>query len=301
MQHKRNKEDFMGLPRLTSAIFIAVLLQSAAVLAATNASCTFDTFSAPSGYTFSQVEGVSDDGSVVGQLVDNKTQKLVAFTRSPNGVFTEYAAPAAAVTWMYGRNRSGASAGYYQDAKNPGHLHGFMLKGSKLSIVNYPKAANTFLFDVNQPGTAVGSFSAGVATKGFLLANGIYNTISYPNAQATYPMAISDNGAVVGSYSTTIYNGFLWQNGTFTTINYRGAKYGTALTGVNNSGVIVGNQLHGDRDFGFIYKNGVFKSIVYPGASFTLAGGINNNGLISGQIYVNVSGTDTLGYTAVCK
>jgi len=291
----------MGLPRLTFAIFTAVLLQSVAMFAATNASCTFDAFTAPSGYTFSQVEGVSDDGSVVGQLVDNKTQKLVAFTRSPSGVFTEYAAPGAAITWMYGRNRSGASTGYYQDAKAPGHLHGYMLKGSKLSVINYPKAANTFLFDVNQPGTAVGSFSEGVATKGFLLTNGKFTVVAYPNVQATYPMAISDNGAVVGSYSTTIYNGFLWQNGTFTTINFRGAKYGTALTGVNNSGVIVGNQLHGDRDFAFMYQNGVFKNITYPGASFTLAGGINNNGVISGQIYMNVSGTDTLGYTAVCK
>jgi hypothetical protein len=269
---------------------------------AQNATCTFETFTAPSGYTFSQVQGVSDDGTVVGQLVDSKTLKSVGFMRSPSGVFTEYAAPNSSVTWMNGRSGSGANAGYYQDAKTPQNIHGFMLQGSKLVLVNYPKAANTFLFDVNQLGDAVGSFSAGpIVTKGFLLANGTYTTIAYPSAQATYPVAISDSGAIVGSYATTVLNGFLWQNGTFITINHKNAKYGTALTGVNKSGVIVGNRFSADRGFGFLYENGTFKNIVYPGANYTLGGGINNNGLISGQIVLNVAGTDTVGYTAVCK
>jgi hypothetical protein len=68
---------------------------------------------------------------------------------------------------------------------------------------------------------------------------------------------------------------------------------------VNNSGVIVGNHLSAERDFGFIYENGVFKNIVYSGGNYTMAGGINNNGLISGEIYL--TGNNTLGYTAVCK
>jgi hypothetical protein len=82
-------------------------------------------------------------------------------------------------------------------------------------------------------------------------------------------------------------------------VNFPNAKYGTVLTGVNNSGDIVGNHLAGDNDYGFIYENGVFKNIVYPEAKFTMAGGINNNGVISGQIYL--TSTSFLGYTAVCK
>lgn len=291
----------MGLPRLTSAIVITFLLLSS-LMHGQNATCSFETFSAPSGYSFSLVGGVSDDGTVVGQLVNSKTLKSVGFTRSPSGVFTEYAAPNSMMTWMNGRNGSGANAGYYQDAKNPQNLHGFMLEGSKLTVVNYPKAANTFLFDVNQLGAAVGSFSASpILTKGFLLANGKFTTIAHPNAQATYAMAISDNGAIVGSYTTTVLNGFLWQNGTFTTINHKNAKYGTGLTGVNNSGVIVGNRFAADRGFAFLYENGTFKNIVYPGANYALAGGINNNGLISGEIFLNTAATETVGYTATCK
>jgi uncharacterized membrane protein len=291
----------MGLPRLSSAVVLLLLLFSS-IMHGQNASCAFEVFSAPSGYTFGLVGGVSDDGTVVGQLVNNKTLKSEGFMRSPSGVFTEYAAPNSLVTWMNGRNGSGANAGYYQDAGNPQGLHGFMLQAGKMTVVNYPKAANTFLFDVNQLGAAVGSFSASaIVTKGFLLANGKYTTIAYPGAQATYPMGISDGGAIVGSYATTVLNGFLWQNGTFTTINHKNAKYGTALTGVNKSGVIVGNRFSADRGFAFLYENGTFKNIVYPGANYALTGGINNNGLISGEIFLNAAATETVGYTATCK
>ena len=62
--------------------------------------------------------------------------------------------------------------------------------------------------------------------------------------------------------------------------------------------VIVGNHLSGDKGFGFFYANGVFKNIVDSGANYTMAGGINNNGLISGEIFLTGK---TLGYTAVCK
>lgn len=303
-QHEKNRtEDPMNLPRLVPVIVIAItfLLHSSVTHAAQPASCIFDTFSAPSGYTFSQIQGVSDDGTVVGQLVDSAALRYVAFTRSAGGVFTEYAPPKSSGTWLYGRNGNGTNAGFYQDNVNPEYVHGFLLQNSKFSSVNHPRAANTWLFAVNQLGVAVGSFSAGASmVKGFMLVNANYTTIAYPDAQATYALAINDNSDVVGTYASSPFsNGFLWQNGTFTTINYPNSKYGTVLTGVNNSGVIVGNHLSANRDFGFIYENGEFKSIVYPGAKNTMTGGINNNGLISGQIFL--AGGISLGYTAVCK
>ena len=119
-------------------------------------------------------------------------------------------------------------------------------------------------------------------TKGFRLVNGKYTTIDYPNAQVTYALAINDNSDVVGTYSSSLVsNGFLWKNETFTTINYPYAKFGTVLTAENNSGLILGNHLSGDKSFGFFYANRVFKNIVDSGANYTMAGGINNNGLMS--------------------
>ncbi len=291
----------MGIRTSFIAIAVALLVQSVVSHAAQTASCTFDTFSAPSGYTLSMVEGVSDDGTVVGQLINNKTQAYVSFTRSASGAFTEYAAPKSVTTWLYGRNASGVNAGFYQDNANIEHVHGFLLKGSNMTAVNYPNAANTWLFDVNQLGAASGSYSASASlVKGFTLVNNKYTTIAHSGASATYALAINDNGEVAGSYSVnSVSNGFTWQNGTFTTINYPNSKYGTVLTAVNNTGVVVGNHLSADKDFGFIYENGTFKNIVYTGAKYTMAGGINNNGLVSGQIYF--SETNTLGFTAVCK
>jgi probable HAF family extracellular repeat protein len=291
----------MSLPRLVSGVIVTFLSLSAVMHAAQTASCTFDTFSAPSGYSLNTVDGVSDDGTVVGQLLDNKTLALVAFSYSSSGVFTEYSAPKSQSTQFYGRNGSAANAGSYQDVKYPGHVHGFLLTGGQFTAINYPKAANTWLFDVNQVGAVVGSFSAGASTtKAFMLVNGQYTTIAYPGAQATYAWAINNNGQVVGAYGTGfVNNGFLWQNGKFTTINYPKSKYGTVLTGVNNSGVIVGNHVSADESFGVIYENGAFKNIVYDGAHYTMAGGINNNGLVSGQIFFK--GGSSMGYTAVCK
>ncbi len=291
----------MNFPRSVSAVIVTLLLQSAVMHAEKTASCTFTTFSAPSGYTLNAVNGVSDDGTVVGQLIDNQTQAWVAFAYSASGVFTEYAAPKSSTTSLYGSNASGVNAGSYQDSAYPGDIHGFLLQGKKMTEVNYPKAPNTWLFDVNQTGALVGSFSAADSvTKGFMLVNGQYTVIAYPNEQVTNPTAISDNGIVAGSYNTSLVShGFLWQDGTFTTIDYPHAQYGSALVGVNNSGVVVGNYYKGNGAYGFIYQNGDFEVIKYSGAKYTAAGGINNNGLVSGQIvYPNFS---SVGFTATCK
>lgn len=288
----------MTLARILAvALFFALLSPSSF---ATQASCTFSTFSAPSGYTLSAVESVSDDGTVVGQLENNTTLALVAFMRAASGTTNEYAAPKSTMTWLNGRNGSGTNAGYYLDNANIPHVHGFLLQGTQFSAINYPNALSTWALGINQLGAVVGAFSKASVTKGFVLANGKYKVIAYSGAQQTFAQAINDHGDVVGSYSSTPVNhGFLWQNGKFTTIDDPGAKYGTALTGVNNSGVIVGNRIFADSASGFIYQNGAFKNIVYTGAKSTTAGGINNNGLIAGQIFFK--GGSSLGYTAVCK
>jgi len=300
----------MSIPRKPSALvlaIIAIFILAIAIAPAQmhaampTASCTFTTFSAPTGYSLSAVNGVTDEGTAVGQLLNNSTLQTVAFTYSAKGVFTKYAAPKSMNTWFYGENGSGLNAGSYQSTAYPEGMHGFLLQGSTFTAVNYPKAANTWLFDVNQLGAAVGSFSASqTLTKGFELVNGKYTTIAYPNAQITYAQAINDSGVVAGSYVVgAVSTGFLWEDGKFTLIAYPKAKYGTSLVGVNNSGVVAGNHFAGDYGYGFIYESGVFKNIVYPGAKAATAGGINNNGLVSGQIFITQ--TNTLGYTAICK
>lgn len=284
--------------RPTMLAAFALLLSVAPALHATKASCTFDTFDVPSGYTLNTVEGIADDGTVVGQLVDNKTQNLVGFMRSAGGDFTVYSAPKSSMTWLYQQNTTGTSSGSYMDGKSK--VHGFTLVNNNFSAIDYPGAANTWVFGVNKVGAITGSYGGSGSVDGFLLVSGNYTKIVYPKGAVTYPMAVNDNNAVVGSSQNGFVNtGFLWQNGKFTTIDYPKSKYGTALTGINNAGVIVGNRISADRSFAFVYENNTFKSIVYDGAKFETAGGINNNGVISGQIYFTQA--KTLGFTATCK
>jgi hypothetical protein len=280
------------------AIVVSFFILSSALFAATKASCTFDTFTVPSKYTLSALQGVSDDGTVVGQLVDNTSQLSVGFMRSSSGTITVYSMPKSLTTSLYSDNATGTSAGSYEDATSK--MHGLTLSNGKMSSFNYPKAANTWLFGLNHVGTMVGSYGGGASVKGFMVVNGKYSDIVYPGTQATYPMAVNDKNAVVGSFpSGWVSNGFLWENGKFTTINFPKSRFGTILLGINNSGVIVGNRISADKAYGFIYENGAFKPLVYPGADYIVVGGINNNGLISGQIFLTA--TNTLGYTAVCK
>lgn len=218
------------------------------------------------GYTLSQVQGIDDEGGVVGQVVNNKTLKFVAFTRSASGEMTLYAAPQSSSTWLYGRTAIGISSGFYQDSAHPEQVHGFQVQGGRFIPINYPKVTNTWLFNVNQLGTAVGSFSSSATlVRGFLLLNGEYTVVAYPEARTTYALAINDNSEIVGTYATgRVSNGFLWKDGNFTTINYPNSKFGTVLTGINNSGVVVGNHLTTDRDLGFILDRGEFKDVGVP-------------------------------------
>ena len=290
----------MRLPRAAFALFATFLLLCGVSYAANQASCTFTTFSAPTGYSLAQVNGVSDDGTVVGQLENNNSGSFVAFSRSAAGKFTLFAPPNSAFTWFNRRNPVGVNVGSYLDTARTPHVHGLAQSGADYVEVNYPNAVHTWLYGINGAGAVVGNFSKGTAIQGFKLENGTYTVIRYPNALMTTPQAINDSGLVVGSYfDGTLYHGFSWKNGAYKTIDYPNARFGTVLTDVNSAGVMVGNHLSADHAFGFIYQNNTMANIVYAGAKNATAGGINKNGLISGQIYF--SATNTSGYTAVCK
>lgn len=294
----------MGPRHVVLAVLLTLLfsfvLSSSFLSATETASCTFETFSVPSNYTLATVQGIGDDGTVVGQVIDNNTQMYAGFMRAPDGTITIYSAPKSSMTWLYGQSGTGSSAGSFIDASSGSKVHGFFLNGSSFTAVNYPKATNTWLFGVNKVGAATGSYAAGSSVRGFMLAGGQYTDITYPSAAGTYPMAVSDNGTVVGVYSNgSMNNGFVWSNGKITSVNSPKGHFGAALSGVNNAGVIVGNRVLPDFLAAFIDQNGVFKSIVYPGAISTTAGGINNNGVVSGQIFIKRN--NSLGYTAVCK
>ncbi|HYK49421.1 MAG TPA: hypothetical protein VEU94_06825, partial [Terriglobales bacterium] len=187
----------MRFPRAASAFFAMFVLLCSVSFAANQAVCTFNTFSAPTGYSLAQVNGISDDGTVVGQLEDIKTGSFVAFSRSAAGKFTVYSAPNSLFTWFNRRNPVGVNVGSYLDTARTPHVHGLSQSGAKYVVVDYPNATNTWVYGINRAGAIVGNFARGTATKGVELNSGKYPVIGYPGALVTTPQAISDTGFVV--------------------------------------------------------------------------------------------------------
>src|SRR3974390_2836800 len=132
----------MRLLRLPAAAFL-LLLSAVSFATVPKATCTFSTFTVPSGYTLGAVNSIDDSGAVVGQLQDNKTSLFVAFLRTPDGKFTIFKAPSSSLTWYTHRLSSGVNVGTFEDNSATPALHGFAPPGSNFTAVNYPNAANT--------------------------------------------------------------------------------------------------------------------------------------------------------------
>ncbi|MGB6677962.1 MAG: hypothetical protein WBE44_14810, partial [Terriglobales bacterium] len=94
--------------------------------------------------------------------------------------FTKFTVPGSLTTAPGGINNSGVIAGQYQDKK--GVEHCFMLKGGKVTTINYPKAASDSCIHINSAGAIVGASknTAGV-TKGFVYQNGKFTDIPGPS------------------------------------------------------------------------------------------------------------------------
>lgn len=151
--------------RYTLFTILLIALPSA-VRGQAKASCTFFTFSAPSGDTLLEVNGISSSDVIVGRLEGNRTLHNSGFIRHPNGGLRIYDAPGSISTDFKDRNDIGVNIGIYQD-KSTGANHGFTLEGSHFSAVNYPRATNTFLNGVNKGGAMVGGFVAPSGNNGF--------------------------------------------------------------------------------------------------------------------------------------
>lgn len=286
-----------------SSIALVSLLLGASMFAQSaplQASCSYTNFVPPPGYYITNISGIDSNGFIVGELETSSTFETVAFIRNPSGSYQVVQAPNSLATYLTKRNSKGVNVGFYQD-NSAGQIHGYILQSTNFRQMDYPGAAGTWLSGVNVFGTMVGSQRTGSVIRGFELRNHVYYGVNYPGALETTPAAISDTGEIAGSYADAIQShGFYLLNGTFTQIDHPQGNLGTELNDVNSSGVIVGNYESGDDTFyGFIYKNGQFENLTYPGASNVVVGGINNNGVITGIIYLQ-SGS-ALAYTATCQ
>ena len=186
-------------------------------------------------------------------------------------------------------NKAGhAVGGYgpYVDANTPSN-HGFLLKGTKFTTIDYPGAVYTQPNAISDAGAIVGVYGTSLHSAdehGFKLAGTTYTAIDYPGAtEGTVAAGVNKYGDIVGAWGdASTEHGFLLSKGVFTTIDVPGAFY-TIAWSINKAGEIVG--WYGaslSESHGFLYSKGTFTTLDYPGYSQNYVADINDSGLIVG-------------------
>ncbi len=169
--------------------------------------------------------------------------------------------PGATVSYAVAVSDSGQVAGSYTlDPNASTGFTGFILVGKeyrqKFSYPD-PKVMNTYVLDINNAGTVVGSYQTTTPGEehGFLrTADGAFQRFDYPGAAQTELLGINAAGTIVGRYldAQGVQHGFLLRGDRYTPIDYvntKGAK-STYAWGINSNDEIVGYSFPGDPSAG---------------------------------------------------
>jgi probable HAF family extracellular repeat protein len=141
--------------------------------------------------------GINDAGRVVGSFSAVMPRGPYHASLLADGVWTEYDFPGNETD---GRaiNAAGDIAGIY----NAGYGtpdHGFLKVGDSYISIDYPGAALTYVFGLNDSGVVSGTYRDAMGVlKGFVYAAGTYTPVAYPTATETYIGGINNANALVG-------------------------------------------------------------------------------------------------------
>ncbi|MEK7404824.1 MAG: right-handed parallel beta-helix repeat-containing protein [Acidobacteriota bacterium] len=139
-----------------------------------------------------------------------------------------------------------------------------------ITTIDYPGAAATFVFSINDAGDMVGRYTTpDQKIRGFLLRRGEFTTVEFPGAVRTGLVGITRAGDIGGYYEAADgrEHGFILSGGRFTAIpDFPGAEM-TRPVGINAKGEMVGmywNRTGDTLHRGFVYSGGRFISVEYP-------------------------------------
>ena len=239
----------------------------------------------------SSAQAINMAGTVVGFFVVQQSIYQQPFThayiRTLNGYLTKFDVPGSSLTIARSINDGGAIAGEYLDSNQAAHcwlravdgtLTAFDVPGSMALSFGGTLFMGISLSRINAGGTIIGSFTdANGVYHGFLRApDGTLTTLDAPSAgtmanTGTKAADINSSDAIVGTVSTAgASHSFLRSpDGTYTIFDPPGAAAGgSSSTGVNDTGLIVGNYADANKVMHGYLRNldGSFTAIDDPNA-----------------------------------
>ncbi|HYM05459.1 MAG TPA: FG-GAP-like repeat-containing protein, partial [Terriglobales bacterium] len=195
----------------------------------------------------------------------------------------------------------GDTVGTFSDAKG---THGFLWSAGKITVIDYPGAAKTYLTGINDGGVLVGYYSD-TSTHAFEYQATKFTTLFPATCSDSYTcfvnqaVGINNKGQILAMYGYDIV--VVQPDGKITTV-MRGASYPNDLraTGINDAGDIVGWMDTGNypNSTGLLFSSG--QMITIPAAGYTGVNpyGINSRGQIVG---VAASTREVLEFVTSCE
>ncbi len=193
-----------------------------------------------------------------------------------------------------GINNDGVVTGYYLDSNSV--AHGFVWREGEVETVDYPGASGTYLFEINNRGVAIGYCVEGA------LNHAVFYSVwerawtalpDIPGYSQNQGYGINDAGVAVGdALSASASVAWSWDPAkrSYSFFSVPGSDESTTSpSGLNDQGQIVGFFSDAAGVHGFIKEHGTYTTIDAPGASYTFLNGINNRGVMQGQIYRSAS------------
>lgn len=238
--------------------------------------------------------------------------------RDPNATCTGGYVSSNCHTLPDGINDAGQISGLYTDCSSARGCkgHGFLYSNQTYTTLDYPGAAFTSAWGLNNHGQVVGQGCVGnpspppaYTCHDFVYSSGTFTDVQGLNGYNTAtssiePYAINDAGDIVGEYDDPAGNthGFLYtSSGSFSVLDgplCSPSSPGDCVTiawGINNQGRIVGEYPDsGFNDHGYLYHGGIYTTVDPLGISNkygSTAFGINDAGDVVGQYWTGSSST----------
>jgi probable HAF family extracellular repeat protein len=158
--------------------------------------------------------------------------------------------------------------------------HAFLLSDGNFLPIDVPGAVYVFPTGINDLKQITGLFeTVDQLTHGFFIDGSNVTVLDFPGAFTTHATGINNAAEIVGFYDVgdDRHHGFKWSNGNYIAIDSVGNP--SSITGINNSGDILGYRRKGKRVRSFIInRKGAVRRIAH-----TMTGlGLNDKRIVVG-------------------